>query len=204
MFGGITTYAENAQYRAWNVPKALDYGDTLKLSMTINQRLQAATFKVSKTGLTLIEKGYDYYLDGRLSMSHDETDDRFDHKYSYGPVGEMSTVASGVHARGGTGSRDDIPFDQTYGYDAFGHMNVRDMWHWTESFGWSNSFTNNRGYGWDYDGEGRPTRVGSTADNDELFTTYDAAGNILQTTATENSRTNQEVDGDGRSVGQVK
>lgn len=64
-FAGITTYASNIKYRAWDAIKYLNSGDNRTLTASFNPRLKASAFTVSG----VISKTYDYYADGRLRFS---------------------------------------------------------------------------------------------------------------------------------------
>jgi YD repeat-containing protein len=204
-FAGITTYASNAGYRAWDAPKALDYGNGLSMSMTFNERQQAATFEVGKTGSTLIQKSYQYYNDGKLKFSDDSLDAKFDRLQKYDSVGRIEEAFSGARARGET--LDDYanqPYQEFYGYNAFDQITSRENRHWVAEYGTSDSYDRNRRAACDYDADGRLTRMGSTTDGDEVSYLIDAAGQIEQDTATGQDRSNMSYDGDGQMTVQTK
>jgi YD repeat-containing protein len=204
-FAGVTTYASNAGYRAWDAPKALNYGNGLSMSMTFNERQQAATFEVGKTGSTLIQKSYQYYNDGNLKFSDDALDAKFDRLQKYDSVGRIEEAFSGARARGET--LDDYanqPYQESYGYNAFDQITSRENRHWVAEYGTSDSYDRNHRAGCDYDADGRLTRMGSTTDGDEVSYLIDAAGQIEQDTATAQDRSNMSYDGDGQMTVQTK
>jgi YD repeat-containing protein len=129
-FGGVTSYANNQQYRAWGALKSLSYGNSSTMQMTYNNRLQAASYVMSKNGTNEINKEYRYLSSGEISNIDDKlninsetiTDsERFDRSYKYDHLGRVIEARSGAEARGGTDSLDKIPYGENLTYDGFGH-----------------------------------------------------------------------------------
>jgi YD repeat-containing protein len=204
-FAGVTTYASNAEYRAWDAPKALDYGNTLRMSVTFNSRQQPATFEIGKTGSTIIQKAYDYYNDGRVKFANDLLNAKFDRLNKYDSIGHLEEGLTGARARGETlDEYANQPYQESFEYDAFGHITARSTRHWTAEYYTSDAYDRNRRSGWDYDADGRIARMGSTTDHDEVSYEYDAAGRESKITATANGRTEPAYDGDGRELALAK
>ncbi len=189
-FGGVTTYASGAQYRAWGVPKHLSYGNSKTLDATYNARLQAATFNIPG----VMSKAYDYNADGQLRFSSDLLDHRFDRSYSQDHLGRLKEAFSGAEARGETATND-RPYKETFAYDGLNHLTSRQTTNWSDSYSMTDSYTNNRRDDWDYDAEGNLFGSPDTA------YTYDAAGEIRTAGTYEpQSTTTRGLDGDGRQV----
>ena len=144
----MTSYASNAQYRAWGALKHLNYGNGKAIDATYNNRLQTATFSVSG----LMSKSYQYYADGALRFSSESTSHTWDRFYSYDHTGRVKEAFSGAEARfeGLTNSR---PYRETFTYDAMGHLTDESRKVWSANFGRSDTFVNNRRSGWSYDAD---------------------------------------------------
>ncbi len=193
-FAGITTYASNIKYRAWDALKSLNTGDNRTLTASFNSRLKASAFTVSG----LISKTYDYYADGNLRFSSDLLDHRFDRFYSFDHVGRLKEAFSGAEARGEPATTN-RPYKQTYGYDAFNHLTARTtaIW-WTHLGSISDSYENNRhlpqGNTWQYDADGRLLTAPGA------YKTYDAAGRNTYLDTYGYGSATLGMDGDGRQI----
>jgi hypothetical protein len=99
----------------------------------------------------------------------------FDRSYSYDNAGRLATALSGAEARGepATVNR---PYNQGFGYDAWGNMLARGVKNWSKTM---TSSPNNRVNGWQYDADGRATVTNSVASK------FDAAGRLIQTSASQ-------------------
>ncbi|MCA1639359.1 MAG: hypothetical protein LC768_13670, partial [Acidobacteria bacterium] len=191
-FGGVSSYANNPQYRAWGALKSLTYGNGTQMSMTFNNRLQADHYEFNKIGQQppIMSKNYDYYSDGSLRKLDDVLDDRFDRLNTYDHLGRPKTGKSGAEARGGTVAAQDmgtqLPYRQEYEFNAFNNMTLRTNLHWgvenwyTQINNLSYTYQNNRitNAGWTYDADGR-VLVSSTPD-DYVESTYDAKGQLTR------------------------
>ena len=189
-FAGVTSYASNAQYRAWGTLKHLNYGNSKVVDVTYNSRLQAVTFNTPG----VITKSYDYYADGALRFSSDSTNHKWDRFYSYDHVGRIREAFSGAEARfeGQTTNR---PYRQTFSYDGFNHITNQLSLNWSTNYSTSNTYTNNRNDSWNYDAQGNLLAGINT------IYSYDAAGRIRTvSTSDPDSTTARSVDGDGQQV----
>jgi YD repeat-containing protein len=190
-FGGISTYASNLQYRAWNALKHLEYGNGRAMDATYNTRLQAASFTIPG----VMSKTYEYWNDGGLLRSNDQIDHRFDRLYIYDHAARITNALSGAEARGEISA--DRPYWEGFGYDAMGHLTDRASYQWaSQQLTTSDSYSNNRhtpvGSLWQYDADGRLLSMPATA------YTYDAAGNVA--TVWRGSSVVIGSDGDGQQV----
>ena len=188
------TLASAISYRAFGAIEHMLYGDNSTMDVTFNSRLLPATSHVPGK----ISKTYSYYDDGSLRFSSDAIDHRFDRSYGFDHARRVKNAFSGAEARG-EGTTSNRPYYQTYGYDAFGHLNQRTVKTWsTADFSVSWSFVNNRrlGINWQYDADGR--RVHS--DN---YNAYDASGrnNYIEISGPTQPIGEMTFDGDGHQTG---
>jgi YD repeat-containing protein len=187
------TFASGIEYRASGAIKYMLYGDNSAMNVTFTSRMQPAAFTIPGK----ISKTYTYNNDGTLRFSSDLIDHRFDRFYGFDHVGRLKSALSGAEARG-EGTTTNRPYNQTHGYDGFGHLNYRNAktW-WTGDSTMSVTFVNNRQQGWAYDADGR------VVDGNE-YHTYDAAGrnNYLSTYGYGTATTT--FDGDGRQIKTVE
>ena len=199
-FGGVTNYASNPQYRAWGGLKSLSYGDASVMQMTYDNRLQVASYLMSKNGTNQINKEYKYLSSGELSTIDDKLNassgtlfdsERFDRSFKYDYLGRVTEAKTGAEARGGTDSADKIPYRENLTYDAFGHTTSLSGKIWTDNYGgFAYSFVNNRNNGFTYDAGGNQTGGGA------LSYVYDAAGE-LTFSAADTIETTSGFDGGG-------
>jgi YD repeat-containing protein len=162
------TLASAISYRASGVMKHMLYGDNSTMDITFNSRILPMTYNLPGK----ISKTYSYNDDGTLRFSSDAIDHRFDRSYSFDQGGRIKSALSGAEARN-EGTTTNRPYNQTYGYDAFGHMTQRSVkiW-WTNDYTISNTYVNNRKTNWQYDADGRPTTM-------DGYYSYDAAGETI-------------------------
>lgn len=192
-FGGVTTYADDAEYRAWGGLKKADYSGGVQLEMSYNNSMSASSMALQKTDNSfLVNKNYDYYADGKLSYLQDAIDARFDRLNTYDNAGRIKDGKSGLEARGGVVAPADqeanLPYRQSYAFNAFSNMTQVNNLHWGTSswqgqnFNQSFTYVNNRIQkpDWLFDGDGRNTK--SVADDGETtLKTFDAAGQLVRT-----------------------
>lgn len=195
--GGASQYAHNIQYRAWGGLKHLDYGNSLKLDLTYNNRLQVTQYDLkTASGTRVMGQQYQYQDDGRVKKSTDLVNGNLNREYGYDNAGRL---LFGITTPNG-------PYEQTYLYDVWGNMTFR-SWR-TFAF---NSFCNcnypqfnsanytysnnkNTASGWSYDADGR--LLTSVEGSSNFSYTYDAAGRQL--TANQPGKSiSQSYDGDG-------
>jgi len=186
------TLASAISYRASGAMKHMLYGDNSAMDVTFNTRLQPATFNIPGK----IGKTYSYHSDGALRFSSDALDHRFDRFYGFDHAGRLTSALSGAEARG-EGTTTNRPYNQSYGFDAFGNLNQRTVKTWTSNATLSQSYANNRRVGWQYDADGRVTDAGDVY-------TYDSAGrnNYLETSSL--TTATMTYDGDGNQVKTVE
>jgi YD repeat-containing protein len=186
-FAGITNYADNPQYRAWGGLKSLNYGNNVQMSMTYNNKLQTETFNLSKSSQILMNKSYDYYSDGSLRYLQDTVNPKFDRLNTYDHSGRIKEAKSGAEARGQTAAQplsQNLPFRQSYGYDAFNNLTQRNNLHWGTdnwngvsnnlSYTYQNNRINDQSNNRQYDSDGR--LIASYYEEDNGLYTFDAAG----------------------------
>jgi YD repeat-containing protein len=203
LYAGVSDYASNFQYRASGATKHLDYGNSLKLDLSYNNRLQASEYDLkTSAGSFVMGQQYQYYGDGRISASTDLTNSNLNRGYGYDQAGRL---ASGNTANGSLYG----PYSQTYNYDAWDNMNSR-SWRTfyynqychcmvpTTNYS-SSTYTNNRNTttGWNYDADGR--LIGSSDNGVNSVTTFDGAGELIASTRPGRT-TSQGLDGDGHRV----
>ncbi len=148
-FGGVTQYASNIQYRAWNALKHLNYGNSRTLDASFNAKLQASSFNVSG----VMSKTYAYHSDGSLRFSSDLLNHKFDRSYGYDHVARMKEAFSGAEARGEPATND-RPYRMAMVYNAFGQLTNENSNQWIAPFTRTDSYVNNRNTEWTYDPDG--------------------------------------------------
>jgi hypothetical protein len=161
-----------------------------------------------------LREQFQYYADGRLQTMTD-LDDRnqdigypdtarhFSRVQSYDQVGRLTA------SRGTPSNYSSFPYDQSYGYDAFGNSTSRGGWYYYQNYSSDGgNFQNNRRQDFNYDPNGKVTHSpsynyvgGSVVSNPDW--TYDAAGRMSQVkeTVTANSSVSTYIsnhDGDGQ------
>jgi len=182
--GGATSYASGLTYRAAGDLKHMNYGNSLKLDVSYNNRLQQTQFDVTNsTGTRVAGWQYQYAGDGQISYSHDLRDNRLDRAYDYDYAARLITGWSGNEARGDLSFPPTGPYKQTYGQNAFGNLTDRTI-RVVSPFGspatssYHDDYVSNRNVGgtsqpWSYDADGRLT-------NDRTRTySFDVAGNEI-------------------------
>jgi hypothetical protein len=175
--------------------KHMLYGDNSAMDVTFNARLQPATFAIPGK----ISKTFSYPNDGALRFSSDALDHRFDRSYGYDQAARLTSAFSGAEARG-EGTTTNRPYNQSYGFDAFGHLSQRAVKTWsTSDFTISQTYLNNRRVGWGYDADGRVTDAGDDY-------SYDAAGrsSYLEMSGPTLPTAAMTYDGEGRQVKTVE
>jgi YD repeat-containing protein len=190
----ITQFVNDIDYRAWNAPRQVDFGNAHTLTFTYNQRLSINHLEmISHAGLpAILNEEYEYYADNRIKYSQSHLDPRYDRAFNYDHSRRLNKGVSGADARGESagGNR---PYNQIASYDPFDHLTSRTSRHWSKTFPYisTDSFSNNRRTGWQYDADGNLLNDGHRA------FTYDAAARMI---ASSGSNLTQILDGDGRRV----
>jgi YD repeat-containing protein len=195
-YGGITSYADNAGYRASNVLKHLEYGNGQTMDATFNSRMAPTSYQVTDGTHNVLNKTYVYYDTGQVRYSQDLLNAKFDRLYEFDQVGRIATAKSGAEARGSTDYPENIPYRQTYSYDSFGHLTGRSSNHWIASYSISDTYASDRNDNWTYDAAGN-LLVATDQTN-----TLDAAERVTKVEVTNDSRTTQKYDGLGQVVHQ--
>jgi hypothetical protein len=199
LYNGITQYASNFVYRAWDGVKQMTDGAGRTELTTYDVRLQAAHFEISGN---VVSQNYERYDDGRIKFVNNLTDHNFDRSYGYDHLGRITEAGTGDAA--GQGSTE-VPSWQTFGYDALGNTTSRYTELWLQDeFVDGASYTNRRRSGWGYDADGRVKTI------DTRNYKYDAAGNQIEMTGQVWSGTHyiptsmaNSYDGDGNKVKEV-
>lgn len=156
---GNVTYASNAEYRAWGVLKALDYGNGTEMNIGgFNNKLQATEFEVKKDSTQIIDKTYQFNSDGSVKFEDDNLDAKFDRSYEYDHQARMTKAFAGAAARNETITSNNTPYRKTHQYNAFGQTVQSMVRHW---------------------GDGGPSDIYTTWANNRTVggTTYDSDGN---------------------------
>jgi YD repeat-containing protein len=201
-FGGITNYASNAQYRAWGALKHIVAGSGYQTDLTYDIRQQVSTFIVDNpndSAPAIFNKGYEYYSDGRLSLSDENVafQDKFDKSFNYDHAGRVVGGKSGLEAHNQTETDlTKLPYRQTYFYDAFGNTLTREstLWDYQEDWDFHYTITNNRVQYFQYDDDGRLTS------NNAASFAHDAAGRLVATARSMRYETTISPDGDGHEI----
>lgn len=227
----VPSQLNNIKYRAWGAVKSMDYGSGATLNQTFDNRLRVSNYKVTGTNiyypnppyntLTILEKEYNYYQDGRIRYVKDGNPalfpdgTQFDRFYKYDQVGRITSALSGDEARGQTPTNY-RPYRQNFSYDVWGNVTSRQTWHWSKEINQTHAYQNNRETTWTYDADGRIlSSNAANAYGTEYFQyVYDASGQVISTTK-ETPEDNGVgginviisnnwlwTDGDGRVVGQ--
>ena len=188
----VSQFVNSVAYRAWGAPKQMAYGNGRTASISYNTRLQATHFEIpTAAGFpATMSVDYQYSNDGRLSYSRDNLNPKLDRSYSFDHVERITLAQSGAEARGEPQTQD-RPYRESFSFDTFNHLSSRSTSHWSKvpGFGSSDSYTNNRRNGWQYDADGNLT------DNNARQYSYDAANRMVFISG---GSVNQFFDGDGR------
>jgi YD repeat-containing protein len=192
----VSQLINSISYRAWGASKQIAYGNGRTASVNYNSRMQTSHFEIPSAGglPSVMSIDYQYHADGRIRYSHNILDPRFDRSYEYDHATRIATALSGAEARGEPATTD-RPYNESFAYDAFGHLTSRETESWSNSHGfWSNdSYSNDRRIGWVYDSQGNLTN------NLKRQYTYDAAAQTVVISSSAGSF-NQVFDGLGGRV----
>ena len=147
-----------------------------------------------------------YYGDGSVRKETDGLNAKFDRSYEYDFGSRMTKTLTGAEARGGTDSAANIPYRNTYAYDAFSHRTGATWANFSSTSATiSTPYTNNRINSGTYDFDGNQL---SNPTDFKTFS-YNAAGQMHHTYIMLTSGANYEqqtedvtYDGDG-AVGKV-
>ncbi|HXQ74745.1 MAG TPA: hypothetical protein VN844_29850, partial [Pyrinomonadaceae bacterium] len=188
-------FINSVVYRAWGTPRQINYGNGPIETLTYNPRLAPSNYEISLNGSTVRSIDYQYFDDGLLKFVNDANDARFDRSFEYNHAARLTRALSGPEARGEPATTN-RPYRETATYDEFGHLRTRSSLHWSRTlgFGSSDTYSNNRRIGWNYDADGH--WLGGQGRQH----TYDAAGRIITTTWTSGGYFNEFYDGDAQRV----
>lgn len=177
-FDDITDYANAPKYNARGTLTELHYGNGVQFNVTgYNDKLQATGFEVKKGTSSYIKKQYQFYADGSLKFTDDQLDNVFDRSYTYDQLGRTVSAMAGAAARGETDTAANIPYRQSFVYNAFDNVTGSTMEHYASGQNSSTyTFTNNRNTQTSsvYDAEGN-----QTADEGGVYQ-FDAAGRAIK------------------------
>jgi len=193
-FGGVTSYANNPTYRAWGGLKHLEYGSSgWQANATFNDRLQVSAYTVNEmtnTSNKKFDRSYQYYPDAALKLADEESssgDEKFDRLMIYDHQGRVSAAKSGIEAHGNSETDlTQLPYRQTYTYDAFDHISHRESTLWNYPSGdwdFQVEFENNRSANYAYDADGRIVTDWNyeSEDFNPAYFKYDASGGLEKT-----------------------
>jgi YD repeat-containing protein len=206
-YAGITSYATGVQYRAWGEVKAATFGDGMSQTTAYDGRMRPAQYRLTG-GFGAQRLDYAFNADDRLRLVTDLDDGQGSNPPAtlrfWSQVRSYDHVGRIVHG-GGVAQ---APFQQSYGYDAFGNMTSR-----AGTYGYqtgqsdTSTYVNNRRQGWTYDADGRLILSPANSSSNRRDWTYDAAGRLVITVETAGVSTDTvtlSYDGDGRVVRESK
>jgi len=172
-YAGVTQYTSTqpdslVKYRAWGAIKHLKYGNGFTTNIGYDARMQVGSFEINgrnpQYGPPLAAQAeHQYYADGRLRYSKDNTAHQFDRAFQYDDVGRVKEAYSGVEARNFVnqprpGSDGQGPYRQSPRLDHWGNLISDTPRFWSQSINVSADFeaaTGRRvGLGWAYDAAG--------------------------------------------------
>lgn len=209
--GGASTYASGFAYRAWGGVTHMDYGNTLSVDLSFDNRLRPTQYDLkTSSAFRVMGQQYQYDNANRLTGSTDLVTSNLNRGYGYDQTGRLS---SGTTANGTmTG-----PYSQTYSLDVWGNMTNR-SW---RTFSYnpychctapqtnysSSNYSGNRNTDstWHYDSDGRlltMTNSPATYPNPptvNINQSYDAAGRMISSSEP-NRNISMGYDGDGARV----
>jgi hypothetical protein len=212
-FNGITNYASTPTYNARGILTHLNYGNGVEMNITnFNNKLQATNFELKKGSNIIQKKNYQFYEDGALKYSQDVKDAKFDRLYKYDFQGRTTIAKSGAEARGQTDAYGNIPYNQSYGYNAFDNMTNSVMRHYSSNTDYqTHTYINNRktftyqNLSVVYDAEGN-----EISDENNVYE-FDTSGELVKTTPREEEGSNtllqptvRHIDGTGKELKRSK
>ena len=169
-YAGVTSYASGIQYRAWNSPKAVAYGNGFTASAKFTKRMQVQEFDIPG----LIGGTYTYNNDGQLSTfvpstaQYAQYDPRMNRTFGYDEFGRLNSSV--------TGGYDSFKANYNPQQDEFGNVKNASYHYWQNSnaaVSFNATYQNNRvvpntvtdsgqTQTWNYDAMGNRTSVVST------------------------------------------
>lgn len=165
LYFGVSQYASGFAYRAWGGLKQMTDGTNHTSSFGFNSRMQVNHFEISGG---VVSQNYDYFNDGRIKFVDNLNDHNFDRSYFYDHDTRLTIANSGGAANVQVV---DVPYQETFAYDAFGHTSHRFTEIWTQDdFLDFASYLGDRRNGWGYDADGRIKTIETRQYH------YDAAG----------------------------
>ena len=206
---GTTQFAQSPGYRAWGALSHLEYGDQSVMNATYDSRLRPFSFEIENGTTSVISKNYSYLSDNRPSYIQDATNAIFDRSMRYDNLGRVVEGKSGAEARGQTVTTNqgtELPYRQSYQFDAFSNLTQRNNLHWgvTSWYGHSNDFSmnyaNNRvtDQYWAYDYDGRVTSAAPGTEYEAAV--YDARGSLISVNSNGWTKADIFYTGDGREA----
>jgi YD repeat-containing protein len=180
-YSGITNFLSNAQYRASGAMKHATYGNSVSIDLSYNSRMQISQYQVGgfQNNGTAYNMGatMTYYDDGRTNTAFDLQNSSFDRKYEFDFSARLKEAYTGPEAHGESApplSQATSPYRQTYTYDVWNNVTVRDgrIWAERQDLDTATYGSDNKRQGWGYDAAGNATWTGYS----DGARTYDAAG----------------------------
>ena len=81
-YANVSQYASDFKYRAWGALTSLNYGNSVPVSLSYNNRLQVSNYELTCTSTLVpspsMDIDYSYSADGRLRLSTDKSDATLD------------------------------------------------------------------------------------------------------------------------------
>jgi YD repeat-containing protein len=200
-FGGVTSYIDGIQYRAWGGFKYASYGNNMESFLSYNDQLQPEGYLLRNStnySQKLFDREYEYLADGKLSLMDDNTSQysyKYDRSFKFDHLGRVTKALSGVEATGGTETDlTKLPYRQSYAWNAFGNLEEREstLWNYPQGdWDFDHTVTNNRRQGTNYDNDARVTQ------DNGIYFTFDAAGSMITTWRYMAYHMTMTADGDG-------
>jgi hypothetical protein len=222
-YAGVTSYSSNQLYRAFGSVKQITYGNQTTATMTYNNRLQPNSYRLMDGTQTLFGKDYFYTTgsnndnDGLLkkSVHYDDRQSvndrvRRNQVNTYDAQGRIKTSETGEAVTPFGAFIKNGPFQQSYSYDAFDNLTVKNDSDFADYVGctncprwihYSETIVNNRTQNSNYSVQNANTgqfisnyqydNEGHQINRDGELKQYDTAGRMVfhDTTGTDDSYT---------------
>lgn len=201
-FAGVTQYASQIKYRAFDAVKALTYGNNLTSNANYTMRMQLQGLNLKRPdSVALTNKNYTYYNDGRLKFADDLINEDFDRAYQWDFATRLQDAMTGSQARNFNNGlplgTDVVPYRQTTTYNVWGNRLTQTGKVWGNDINQTETYNAQtlRHDGWTYD------NAGQVVNNSQNALQYDAAGRNISFGVGAQLAT-QQHDGDGKVVRQ--
>jgi hypothetical protein len=208
-YANVSQYASGFTYRAWGAAKSFSYANGLTFARQYDSRMRISEYTIGGRTPTaqngnapaiVMKSDFQYYDDSRIRYTHDQVDTKFDTAYTYDLAGRLNVGYSGSEAydffHGTNSGTQTGAYKQTYSHDAWNNLIGRNGNYWGYADSYGASYNNqNRGLGWQYDGDGNVTQ-----DSSRIYS-IDGAGDIWDQVDDNEGEMTQIYDGDGHRIG---